>query len=237
MLSEVMATRRLTRREKQEQTREAILRSASTLFARQGVEGTSMEEIARHAGLTQGAIYSNFKSKADLWWAIGEQITRTLSFEDFVTGDRSVREEFRAAGAAAARLLRDVPKTHLLLDHEFNLFLMRHPKLHARFLGDFQEGQREDGAQFEALAASRGTRLPMSGERLALLTYVLARGLLHLQALRPDLIDEDFCAEAFALLAGCEEASQRLPGKAAGSSRRRARAPRRPSNRARRAPA
>jgi AcrR family transcriptional regulator len=226
----------MTRRERQQMTRNAILASAATLFARQGVEGTSMEEIARHAGLTQGAIYSNFKSKADLWWAIGEQITRTITFEDFVTGDRSLREEFRAVGAAAARLLRDIPKTHLLLDHEFNLFLMRHPKLHARFLGDFEASQREDGEQFEALAASRGTRLPMSGERLSLLTYILARGLLHLQALRPDLVTEEFCSEAFELLAGCEEVSQRRPGKGAGSSRRRARAPRRPKSRGQREP-
>ena len=41
-----------------------------------------MEAIARHAGLTQGAIYSNFTGKADLWWAIGDQMSRTLDLSD-----------------------------------------------------------------------------------------------------------------------------------------------------------
>src|SRR5437762_14384447 len=123
-----MATRRLTRQEKRELTRTAILRSAKTLFARKGVEGTSVEEIAQHAGLTQGAIYSNFKSKSDLWWAIADQISRTVPFEDVFTGERPLREELREAGRMGARLVKGIPRADLLLNQEFNLFLVRHPR-------------------------------------------------------------------------------------------------------------
>src|SRR5204863_7278682 len=126
MLCDVMATRRLTRSEKQEITRKAIPKSASMLFARKGVEGTSMEEIARHAGLTQGAIYSNFESKDDLWWAITDQISQTLHPAEFFTGERELRDELRDAGEAGARLLRLIDRKELLLDQEFRLFLMRH---------------------------------------------------------------------------------------------------------------
>jgi AcrR family transcriptional regulator len=200
-----MATRRLTRREKQEQTRAAILRSAATLFARKGVEGTSMQEIAAHAGLTQGAIYSNFKSKTDLWWAIADQISRTLEFDDLFHGDRDLREELSDAGRAGAHLLRELPRTALLLDFEFHMYLMRHPRARARAALESQAADREAGEKIEEIAAKRGTKLPMRGDRMALLIAALGRGLLHYYMLDPNLIDEEFCAEAFALLAGCAD--------------------------------
>lgn len=198
-----MAAKRLTRREKQELTRNAVLKSAATLFAKKGVEGTSMEEIARHAGLTQGAIYSNFKSKADLWWAISEQINRTVEFEDVFTGQRPLREELRDAGRRGAKILREADKTDLLLNHEFNMYLMRHPPARARYVAELRAGAEEVGAKLEAIAKKRRERLPMSGEKLALLMTVLADGLISYATIDPEVIDEEFCAEAFALLAGC----------------------------------
>lgn len=200
-----MATaKRLSRTEKRELTRAAILRSAAKLFARQGVEGTSMEEIARHAGLTQGAIYSNFKSKADLWWAISEQISRTIDFEDVFTGERPFREELREVGGQGAEILRSIDKTSLLLNHEFNIYLMRHPRARARAVAEIRAEAKETGAKLEAIARKRGEKLPMPGERLALLMTVLADGLVQNATLDPELIDEEFCADAFALLGGCE---------------------------------
>jgi AcrR family transcriptional regulator len=235
MLSKAMATRRLTRREKQEITRNAILRSASTLFARKGVEGTSMEEIARHAGLTQGAIYSNFSSKADLWWAIAEQISRTIDIEELVPGERPLRDELRDAGAAGAKLLRDVSKTDLLLHQEFSLFLMRHAAARARAAQELREGDQELGDKLEDIAHRRGESLPIDGERMALLLDVITTGLIHHYMLDPERIDEEFCADAIALLAGCadvEEPSRTPRGRSSRNSRQRSRAPRRGRSRA-----
>jgi len=197
-----MATQRLTRAEKREITRNAILKSARSLFARNGVEGTSMEEIARHAGLTQGAIYSNFKSKSDLWWAIAEQISRTVPFEEMFRGERPLRDELRAAGRMGAALVKSAPRADLLLSHEFDMFLMRNPRARARAVAELKESAREMGAKLEELARKRGDKLPMSGEKLALAVSALADGLVQYAALDPDLLDEDMCGEAFALLAG-----------------------------------
>jgi AcrR family transcriptional regulator len=230
-----MATRRLTRAEKREITRNAILRSAATLFARKGVEGTSMEEIARHAGLTQGAIYSNFDSKADLWWAISDQVSRTLAFEDFFGEEGNLAEDLREAGKAGARLLRSASRTDLLLDHEFFLFLMRNPKARARAAEEIREGDKEVGDKFERLARERGIELPMSGERFSLLLYIVGRGLLHQFMIDPERIDEEFCADVFALLAGCEGVSPRSSRTDEGSSPRRGRGSRRPKSPAPRA--
>src|SRR6266536_3622906 len=59
--------RRLTRREKQAETRERLLDAAERVFLRRGLQGSSVEEISAEAGFTRGAFYSNFKSKDELF--------------------------------------------------------------------------------------------------------------------------------------------------------------------------
>jgi AcrR family transcriptional regulator len=59
--------RRLTRREKQAETRKRLLDAAERVFLRRGLHGSSVEEIAAEAGYTRGAFYSNFESKGELF--------------------------------------------------------------------------------------------------------------------------------------------------------------------------
>jgi AcrR family transcriptional regulator len=46
--------------------RPVIVRSATSLFARRGIDGTSMREIAEAAGVRDAAIYRHFTGKDDL---------------------------------------------------------------------------------------------------------------------------------------------------------------------------
>jgi TetR/AcrR family transcriptional regulator, repressor of the mexAB-oprM multidrug resistance operon len=64
------------RRTKQdaEKTRSAILEAAEALFLEKGVAHTSLEHIARHAGVTRGAVYWHFANKADLFNAMLNQV-------------------------------------------------------------------------------------------------------------------------------------------------------------------
>ncbi|MFL5908045.1 MAG: TetR/AcrR family transcriptional regulator [Solirubrobacterales bacterium] len=59
--------KRLTRKEKQAETRRGLLDAAERVFLRRGLQGSSVEEIAAEAGFTRGAFYSNFKSKDELF--------------------------------------------------------------------------------------------------------------------------------------------------------------------------
>jgi len=59
--------KRLTRKEKQAETRTRLLDAAERVFLRRGLQGSSVEEIAAEAGFTRGAFYSNFKSKDELF--------------------------------------------------------------------------------------------------------------------------------------------------------------------------
>ena len=61
------APKRVTRKEKQAETRARLLDAAEQVFLRRGLQGSSVEEIAAEAGFTRGAFYSNFKSKDELF--------------------------------------------------------------------------------------------------------------------------------------------------------------------------
>ena len=55
-------------------TREALLAKCLCLFAERGFAGTSIDEIARAAGVTKGAMYWHFESKDHLFQAILDRI-------------------------------------------------------------------------------------------------------------------------------------------------------------------
>ncbi|MFD0901687.1 TetR/AcrR family transcriptional regulator [Actinomadura sediminis] len=63
------------RRERREQTREALLAAAERLWAEHGIHGASLDDVAAAAGLTKGAVYSNFTGKTDLLLALLERFT------------------------------------------------------------------------------------------------------------------------------------------------------------------
>ena len=65
-------------------TRHSLLDAAELLFQAQGVSRTSLNDIAKLAGTSRGAIYWHFKDKADLFNAMMERVTLPLeqSFQD-----------------------------------------------------------------------------------------------------------------------------------------------------------
>lgn len=61
-------------KEQAELTRGAILASAEVLFLERGVAHTSLEHIAKHAGVTRGAVYWHFQNKAHLFHEMLSQV-------------------------------------------------------------------------------------------------------------------------------------------------------------------
>lgn len=65
-------------KEDAEKTRLAILAAAEELFLERGVAHTSLEQIAREAGVTRGAVYWHFENKAQLFHALLSQVRLPL---------------------------------------------------------------------------------------------------------------------------------------------------------------
>jgi AcrR family transcriptional regulator len=47
-------------------TKDRIDRAAIRLFAQQGVDGTSIRQIAKEAGISLGALYNHYRSKESM---------------------------------------------------------------------------------------------------------------------------------------------------------------------------
>ncbi|MDR6444233.1 AcrR family transcriptional regulator [Paraburkholderia terricola] len=73
----VTKPQRLSREESRLQTRADLLAAAKRLFVEKGFGGTSLRDIAAEAGYTQGAFYSNFASKEDLFVELMRERSRT----------------------------------------------------------------------------------------------------------------------------------------------------------------
>lgn len=61
-------------KEEAEKTRKEIIESARAVFHRCGVSRSTLETIAKEAGVTRGAIYWHFKDKAELFFAMREDV-------------------------------------------------------------------------------------------------------------------------------------------------------------------
>lgn len=66
-----------------EETRQRIIAAAEQVFYDKGVSETTLEDVAREAGVTRGAIYWHFANKTELLLALHESVP--LPQEDMVT--------------------------------------------------------------------------------------------------------------------------------------------------------
>lgn len=62
-------------------TRQRILDAAAEMFANQGVSDTTLDQVARKAGMTRGAVYWHFKDKQDLLRTVLAEQAHPLELE------------------------------------------------------------------------------------------------------------------------------------------------------------
>src|SRR5256885_2715847 len=109
---------RLTRAQSAARTRSRLLEAAQRVFFERGFHGASLEAVAEEAGLSKGAVYSRFESKADLFLAFQEERNQqtirrnTRVFRDLGQGDSPVEV---VVGYWREKLLHDPPEYTLLV--------------------------------------------------------------------------------------------------------------------------
>lgn len=84
-------------REAAEYTRKGILNAALELFHEKGYSRTTLEQIARRAGVTRGAIYWHFKDKVDLFLGLKDEIEQSagVRLEDLLLWSVNSLEDMR----------------------------------------------------------------------------------------------------------------------------------------------
>ncbi len=115
-----MTTRRRTQAERRATTRAALVDAARALFAEHGIAATANDDIAARAGVTRGALYHHFESKADVAAAVIGDLDRELIARAIraarrgATGLDRLRLSCRAyidacAEPAVARIITEAP--------------------------------------------------------------------------------------------------------------------------------
>jgi AcrR family transcriptional regulator len=181
--------KRLTRAERREMTREGLISAAESLFVARGFHATSVDEIALEAGYTKGAVYSNFESKEDLFFAVYERRAERVMAEY----EGAVREGGVAGGserlAEQAARRRGREDGWLAVFFEFWAHVVRRPELRERFAKIHARVQEPIVVGIERLVEERGISLPFEARQYAVAAYVMTLGLSLERLTQPEVVD------------------------------------------------
>ncbi|MFN2615934.1 MAG: TetR/AcrR family transcriptional regulator [Thermoleophilaceae bacterium] len=117
------ARRRSTQAERSARTRSALLESAARGLSRYGYGNLVLEEVAREAGYTRGALYHQFKDKEELALAVIEWVNETWRREVDTPAEQQpdpVASLIALARGHAVYCRRDVARVMMALRVEFS---------------------------------------------------------------------------------------------------------------------
>jgi AcrR family transcriptional regulator len=169
---------RVSRDERQAQTRQGLLDSAQQLFVMHGYGGTSIRDIADRAGYSQGAFYSNFVSKESLLLQLlqGHMQAEAGQLSGLLATDEQTPEQiFTALERWADVLNQDVD--WCMLSIELQLHAWRSPSFAAEYQLVWEVHRGQIAAVIETLFRRCKRIPPALPEELAAGFMALAHGL------------------------------------------------------------
>ncbi len=159
---------RWTKERRAEHIREVLLDAAEEVFARKGLSGAALEEIAEAAGFTRGAIYSQFGAKETLFLAVVDR-----QRDRFLDGFAEVMKSFHRLDDVNLDELADrwdqlsSGTDRAALGCELTLFLLRNPEARERVATQRAETVRALGEFISKNVARIGGTLTIEAETLA----------------------------------------------------------------------
>ena len=179
---------RLRRAEQVELNRAAVLDAARRVFLARGYSGASLEAIAEEAGFSQGVVYSQFGSKADMFLAL---LDRRIE-------ERAAQNQMIAAKFAGARGLKRLIEAgeddaaaepgwvYLLI--EFRVVALRDPELNRRYAEAHQRTVDGIAAVIEQIYGKADTAPPVPVRSIAHYLQALAMGTALERASSPETL-------------------------------------------------
>ncbi|MFD4183050.1 TetR/AcrR family transcriptional regulator [Rhodococcus sp. NPDC058514] len=170
--------------------RQRLIDAAAEEFVENGFAAATLADIARRAGFTKGAVYSNFESKQDLFAELFAQ--RSLELAGRVLAEIAGLSATDAAGRGGETIsswqIADPGWALLVL--EFGLQAARDPKIAQAYLRE----RRHLRAQIEELISERarewGVAERVDARNIAITLMALISGLMLEHAVDPEQVDE-----------------------------------------------
>jgi AcrR family transcriptional regulator len=188
-----MEERRSRREERKEETRQELVAAAVDVFAEEGFHRASLDQIARRAGYSTGAIYWHFGGKDDLFMAAFDAFAVTRVNELTATrseGEGELPARFRLfADRWMARQAAD-PR-FLVVALEFLVHSWRDPELRQAFATRAAAVRLALGRIVEEEARAAGASLPMPAQDVATVMRELGVGLAVAKLGDPDAFPDE----------------------------------------------
>src|SRR6266699_3879977 len=198
-----MPRRRLTGEDKRRANRARILRAARKVFAQRGYHGATIGEIAGEAGLSNGAVYYNFASKEDLFFALLDEwrteLIRDVEKAAGQPGSAEPVHSFQDEMRHVVQTLKRGQEWRLLL-FEFVTYAARNPEFRARFAAGRQNFKAALASALADRIAAHRLQPAFPPAELAVLVSALVNGLALDELTEPGEIPDDLLATALLAL-------------------------------------
>jgi TetR/AcrR family acrAB operon transcriptional repressor len=191
-----VSSRRVPKGDKRERTRAKLIEVAAQVIGEKGYERLTLEEVARRAGMTRGAIYGNFKNREELILAVVS--TRWQPIAPAWRPGASLKEQLRLLGEA---VVASVParRAQAMGAFSFQQYALTHEELRRQLVEVNAEIYR--WAEHSLLQVVPEGALPMPADQFVKVLHALTDGLLYLRFLTPELITDEVISAAFEALA------------------------------------
>jgi len=181
---------RLRRAEQVARNRDLLLAAARRVFLARGYAGASLEAIAEDAGFSSGVVYSQFGSKADMFFALLER-----RIEDRASQNERIAAEF--AGADGLRELMRVAQEDAAAEPgwpyllaEFRAIAMRDGELNRRYAEAHARTVDGIASVLESLYKPIGLEPPVPVRSMAEFVQAGAVGIALERAANPDALPD-----------------------------------------------
>jgi AcrR family transcriptional regulator len=190
------SARRRPKGDKRDRTRARLLEAARALIREKGYARTTLEEVAKRAGMTTGAIYGNFKNRDELFIALGQ--TYWAPVKPQLKPGATFAETMHAMAEATLKAIPE--RTTAAVGRLTGLaYTLSNADLRAR-VREITASSYEIGAEWlRTLGDER--ELPMPPEHLVRVIHALIEGLVLQRILTPDLCPDEVFFAAFSALA------------------------------------
>lgn len=181
--------------------RERLLNAAAQVFAERGYQAASVEDIASAAGLTKGAVYWSFSSKAEFFFALIDERIDQRARELIGVTEHAPREvETAPLISHGISSFADEQKALILLLQEYWALAVRDQELRERYLQRQRALRQQLAKALKARHRTTGVALTVSADALATGIIGLATGLAHERLADPEAVPKELLGELLSLL-------------------------------------
>jgi AcrR family transcriptional regulator len=178
----------VTRAQRSDATRAALLRAATHAICELGMHGASIDLIAARAGYTKGAFYAHFASKEDMFLTLLDEhfAAETVRLDSVLTGAEEPVEEARRAAQGFLAHIDSDPEWRRLYQ-EFGVHAARDDAFRVEFAARQRRLRARMAAIFERWVAAFGVVPSVPAADVAAMTFFMADGFLLDRIIDPEL--------------------------------------------------